>query len=458
MDQTKVKSLTEGKPFSIIVKFMGPILLGMLFQQMYNMVDAMIVGRILGAEALAAVGGTGAINFMIIGFCMGVCSGFAIPVAQAFGAKKESLLRRYVANSVWLSVIFAVVMTITVSANCRKILELLDTPSDIIEGSYSYIIIIFLGIPTVYLYQLLAGVLRSLGDSKTPLYFLILSSLLNIVLDLLTILVFSMGVAGAAYATVAAQLVSGILCLIYIKKKYPILHIKKEEWKPKKELIGRLCANGVPMGLQYSITAIGSVILQAAVNTLGSGIVAAITAANKINMIVVCPFDAMGATMATYAGQNVGAGKYERVPKGVYACAGLALCYSIVMCGCLFLFGESLVLLFVKETEIDIIRNAAFFLKCVSVFYFSLSLVNILRFSIQGMGYGTLAILSGVFEMIARGFVGFVLVPIYGYIAACIASPLAWIMADIFLIPAHIMIVRHLKKMYQDYEQKAKRI
>lgn len=446
MENNKIKNMTTGSPMKLILYFGVPLFIGMLFQQFYNMMDALIVGRTLGPQALAAVGGTGSINFMIIGFCMGVCNGFAIPVAQAVGAKDESSLRKYVANSVWVSVVFATISTIVVCLLCRKILVWMNTPSDIFEGSYEYIFVIFLGIPVVYLYNLLSGILRSLGDSKTPLYFLVISSLLNIVLDLVAILFFDMGVAGAAWATVISQAISGVLCLVYIVKKYPILKISKEEWKPNLLFIQKLCMMGLPMGLQYSITAIGSVVLQTAVNSLGSMAVAAVTAGNKISTLFCCPFDAMGSTMATYSGQNRGAGKLDRVTEGIKACSFIAVIYSVISCAVLIILGEKLSLLFVEGKEIDIIKNSAVLLKWVSIFYFPLALVNIIRFSIQGLGFGTLAIFAGVFEMIARGIVGYFFVPMFGYIAACFASPVAWIMADMFLIPAYFFVIRKLKR------------
>lgn len=445
METNKSKNMTAGSPMKLILAFFMPLLLGMLFQQLYNMMDTMIVGRFLGAKALAEVGGTGSINFMIIGFCMGVCNGFAIPVAKSFGAEDESVLRRYVANSVWLSIAFSLVTTIIVCILCRNILIWMDTPSDILEGSYDYIFVIFLGIPVVYLYNLLSGILRSLGDSKTPLYFLVISSLLNIVLDLIAIVVLHMGVSGAAWATVVSQGISGILCLIYIAKKYPILKISKEEWQPSWKFMRLLCMMGIPMGLQYSITAIGSIILQTAVNSLGSMAVASVTAGNKISMLFCCPFDAMGATMATYAGQNTGARKLDRVTEGIKSCSLIALVYSILACIVLISFGKELSLLFVDSNEVDVITNSAILLKWSSLFFFPLALVNIIRFTIQGMGFGNLAILAGVCEMIARSIVGFIFVPMFGYIAACFASPVAWVMADVFLIPAYFYVLNKLK-------------
>ena len=446
MSSSKIKNMTTGSPMKLIIGFFVPLLIGMLFQQFYNMMDTMIVGRILGSKALAAVGGTGSINFMIIGFCMGVCNGFAIPVAQSVGAKDDASLRKYVANSVWVSTVFAIVTTVAVCLLCRNILVWMDTPSDILEGSYEYIFVIFLGIPVIYLYNLLSGILRSLGDSKTPLYFLVLSSLLNIAFDFIAILAFDMGVSGAAWATVVSQAISGLLCLVYIAKKYPVLRISKEEWKPNGWFIQKLCMMGIPMGLQYSITAIGSVILQTAVNSLGSLAVASVTAGSKISMLFCCPFDAMGSTMATYSGQNRGAGKLHRVTQGLKACSFIALIYSLIACFILTMFGEQLAKLFVSGEEYEIIKNAAILLKWTSLFFFPLALVNIVRFSIQGMGFGTLAIFAGVLEMIGRGLVGFVFVPLFGYVAACFAGPVAWILADMFLIPAYFLVLKRLKK------------
>ena len=294
-----VKDMTNGSPSKHILGFAVPMLFGMLFQQFYNLVDTIIVGKTLGVEALAGVGATGSINFMIIGFCMGVCNGFVIPVAQCFGAKKPSDLRKYVFNGYICSVVFSIVLTLASVIFCRRILIVMNTPADIIDHAYNYIVVIFIGIPTVFLYNMVSGVIRSLGDSKTPVVFLVLSSIINVVLDFFLILVCKMGVAGAGWATVTSQLISGLTCLIYMYKKYDILKGDKSERVLDRRFITNLCMNGVPMGLQYSITAIGSTILQAAVNTLGSTYVAAMTAGSKMFNFTCCPFDALGSTKAT---------------------------------------------------------------------------------------------------------------------------------------------------------------
>ena len=405
------------------------------------------MGRFLGVNALAGVGSTGSVNFMTIGFCCGVCSGFAIPVAQKFGAGDYEGMRKNVANCVWLSIIFSVLMTVIVVILCDEILIWTDTPSDIFQAAYDYILIIFIGIPTVYLYNMLSGILRSMGNSKVPLIFLLLSSMLNIILDLVCIITFQMGVAGAAIATVASQLISGVLCLIYIVKRYEILHISKEEWKPDLHYMKILCSMGVPMGLQYSITAIGSVIMQTALNGLGAMAVAATTAANKVSMFFGCPFDAMGTTMATYGGQNVGAKKIERIGQGLKACLTVGFIYWIISFIVMCIFGERLNALFVDSPDPEMMAQAQEFLLINGASFFLLALVNIVRYLIQGMGYSTFAILAGVFELVARTLAAIVLVPLFGFTGACFASPLAWVFADAFLIPAYFHVKKKLERI-----------
>ena len=398
--------------------------------------DTIIVGRFLGVSALAAVGATGSINFLIIGFCQGICNGFALPIAQRFGARDYDGLRKYVGNSAILSILFGGMLTVLTVVFCRNILLWMRTPSDIIDLSYQYIVVIFAGIPAIILYNILSAYLRSLGDSITPVVFLILAAVLNVGLDLLFIVVFHWGVFGAAFATVLAQAVSGILCLILIIWKFEILHLKREDWNLDPFYVKYLLIMGLPMGLQYSITAIGSVILQTAVNSLGSAAVAAMTAGSRISMFVVCPFDALGSTMATFGGQNVGAGKLDRLGQGLRSAVILGAVYSVIILLVLIIFGQDLVYLFVDPKETVVVAQARQFLITNAVFYIPLALVNIVRFLIQGMGFSGFAVFAGVFEMIARALVGLAFVPLFGYTAACFASPLAWIFADCFLIPA----------------------
>ena len=443
------KDLTKGSPFKLIIGFAVPMLLGMLFQQFYNLVDTIIVGKTLGVNALAGVGATGALNFMIIGFCMGVCSGFVIPVAQAFGAGKGAELRKYVFNGYVCSIIFSVVLTVAAVAGCRALLTLLRTPLDIFEYSYSYINVIFIGIPTVFLYNIVSGIIRSLGDSKTPVVFLVVSSLINITLDFVFILGMKMGVAGAAWATNVSQLIAGVSCFVYMNRKYDILKGGREDRKLNGRFVRKLCGNGIPMGLQYSITAIGSTILQASVNMLGPVYVAAMTAGGKIFNFTCCPFDALGSTMATYCGQNVGAGKYERLGKGVMTASIIGWIYSVVSFVVLVFTARYISLLFVNPEETQIIELTHRFICASALFYVFLTLVNVVRFSIQGMGFSGLAIIAGIFEMAARAFAAVVLVPAIGFDGACLASPLAWVAADIFLVSAFLHCRKTLVRISQ---------
>lgn len=428
--------MTSGSPAKLIFGFAIPMFLGLLFQQFYSMVDTLIVGKFLGVNPLAGVGSTTSLNFMVLGFCMGVCNGFAIPVAQMFGAKEEHRLRRYVTNGAWLCIVFSIVMTLVVVAVCRPVLVLMQTPEEIFEYAYVYIVIVFWGIPCTFLYNILAAIIRSLGDSKTPVIFLAISSGINIVLDLVFVLVFDMGVEGPAIATVLAQGISGIICLWYMYRKFPVLHASREEWRPEFSYMGKLCYIGIPMGLQYSVTAIGTLVLQAAVNGLGAAVVAGVTAAQKINMFISCPIESLGQTMAPYAGQNMGAGKIDRIGKGLKSAVLMGWGVSIICFLIAVLFGKQLTTLFVDASETTIISYSYQFLLYCTGGYCLLTLVNTVRFTIQGMGFSVFAILSGIMEMIARILAATVIVQMIGFAGTCLAHPMAWLFADVFLIPA----------------------
>lgn len=428
--------MTSGSPAKLIFGFAIPMFLGLLFQQFYSMVDTLIVGKFLGVNPLAGVGSTTSLNFMVLGFCMGVCNGFAIPVAQMFGAKEEHRLRRYVTNGAWLCIVFSIVMTLVVVAVCRPVLVLMQTPEEIFEYAYVYIVIVFWGIPCTFLYNILAAIIRSLGDSKTPVIFLAISSGINIVLDLVFVLLFGMGVEGPAIATVLAQGVSGIICLWYMYRKFPVLHASREEWRPEFSYMGKLCYIGIPMGLQYSVTAIGTLVLQAAVNGLGAAVVAGVTAGQKINAFIQCPLEALGQTMAPYAGQNMGAEKYDRIGKGLKSAVGMGFAVSVLCFVLAIFFGKQLTMLFVDASETTIISYSYQFLLYCTGGYCLLTLVNTVRFTIQGMGFSVFAILSGIMEMIARILAATVVVQMIGFAGTCLAHPMAWLFADVFLIPA----------------------
>ena len=431
-----MKDMTQGSPMKLILGFGIPVLLGYLFQQLYSVVDTAIVGKTLGGSALAAVGSTGSVNFLVVGFCCGICGGMAIPVAQQFGAGNERSLRQYMTNGVWLCVIIGVLLTCSTVVFCRPILTAMHTPEDIYERAYFYIVTIFAGLPAYFLYNFSAGVLRSLGDSRTPVIWLIIASVVNVVLDVIFILTFHMDVFGAALATVLSQALAGFGCLARMLRGYPILKTERSDWRWEGQKIKNLCLMGFPMGFQYSITAIGCVMIQAAVNNLGTAYVTAVTAAGKVSGFLCCPFDAMGSTMATYGGQHVGSGKLERLGQGLRSCVLLGLGYSALSLVVTWFFADPLNMLFLDKASAALLPLARQHLLINVAFYFPLALVNITRFLIQGMGFPPLATLAGLFEMAARGGLS-LLVPIFGFPAACFASPAAWILADLFLVPAY---------------------
>ena len=446
----RTRDMTTGSPMKLILGFAAPLLFGFLFQQFYSFVDTAIVGRYLGADKLAAVGGTGSLNFMVMGFVQGACAGFAIPIAQAFGAKDDHQVRKCVASSVYLAGGLSVLMAVLTGLLCPTLLRLMNTPEEIIEHSVAYIRIIFLGIPVLVLYNMAGGILRSLGDSRTPVYFLVLASLVNVALDLLLIIYVGMGVAGAAVATLISQLISGIGCVIVMKKRFPILRMSPDEWKPDLKLMKNMLLTGVPMGLQFSITAIGSVIVQWSVNGLGVAAVAAVAAGSKLSMIFSCVFDALATTMATYCGQNVGAGKIDRIPQGLRDCAIAGSVYCLAACAVIHLFDHQLLGLFVNAAEEpQVMAMASHFIRMNSDFYIPLLLVNIVRLSVQGMGFTRAAMFAGVFEMIARTSVALLLVPVMKFDGACLANPAAWVMADAFLIPCFFHCLRTLRQRLQ---------
>ena len=390
------KDLTSGSPLKVILLFSLPLVLGNLFQQFYALADTIIVGRFCGVSALASVGATGSVNYLILGFVIGVCNGFAIPIAQLFGARDYKDLRRHVANAAWLCMAASVVLTISTVALTRPMMQLMQTPDDIIDGAVIYIGWIFAGIPFIFLYNMVAAIMRALGDSKTPLYFLILTSALNIGLDLLFIVPFHLGVLGAALATDISQVISGVLSFIYLRRKFDVLKMEKDDLAFSKKASIRLLGIGVPMGLQCSITAIGSVIMQWAVNVLGSTAVAAVTAAGKTQGLLTVPMESVGTAMATYAGQNLGASRMDRVRQGVNSAMLIILIYGVASAFVLHFTDVQIMGLFLDTAkEVDIVAMGREYLFWNSVFYVPLGALIVWRYTIQGLGFSTLAMMAG---------------------------------------------------------------
>ena len=442
MTRSMTKDLTEGKPMKLVLSFAAPLLLGMLFQQFYSFVDTAIVGRYLGAAKLAAVGATGSVNFLVIGLCLGFCSGFAIPIAQAFGAKDEHEVRRSVWHAAVLSAGLSLLFGLAATLLCKPLLRLMNTPEEILESSAAYIRIIFAAIPCCVLYNMASGILRALGDSRTPVVFLVLASLVNIILDLFLIIACGMDVAGAA----VSQLIAGLGCLAVMIRRFPILKLTGEDRRFSMKRARSMLGVGLPMGLQFSITAIGSVVVQWSVNGLGVDAVAAVSAASKLGMFFACVFDALASTMATFAGQNTGARKLDRVSQGMRSASVLGIIYCVLALVVVLLFGDRMLSLFVDGGENAAVMEMGFrYLKTNAAFYIPLLFVNILRLCIQGMGFTRVAMFAGLSEMLARIAVALLVVPAAGYAGACFANPAAWVMADLFLFPCYFRLIRSLQ-------------
>ena len=443
------KDMTVGKPASVIINFTIPILIGNVFQQFYNMADAIIVGRCVGNKALAAVGSTGTFMFLIYGLVTGMTVGFTVSTAQRFGAGDMDGMRKSVASAVRLAAIVTAIMTALTMIFMRPMLHLMNTPDDIFDDAYKYIMVICAGIAAQVLYNMLSAILRALGNSKTPLYFLILSAVLNIGLDLVFIRAFGMGAAGAAYATVISQLIAGIASFIYIVAKVPLLHLKRKDWQYDHILVRNQLKVGFPMALQYSITAIGTTMVQASLNKLGSMAVASYTAAGKIEQIAGQAYVAIGTTMATYCAQNRGAGRIDRIKQGFKSATCMGFIYSIVAGALIFFFGKYLTYLFVTEDISEVIGYVDTYLRCISVFFIPLTIVNVHRNGIQGMGFGILPMMAGVAELIGRGVASVVAAHYRSYIGICMGGPAAWVLAAALLIWMYHMVIRKLEKQAQ---------
>ena len=443
------KDMTTGNPVKLILTFSIPLLIGNIFQQFYSMADTVIVGRFLGVDALAAVGSTGAMAFLVNGFVLGLTSGFAVLVSQRFGANDEEGVKKAFASSLILSIIMTILVTAISMVSAKPLLELMNTPENIINDSLSYIIIIFAGNIAIIFYNMLSSILRALGDSKTPLYFLIIASILNIMLDIVFIVNFHMGVAGAAYATIISQSISAILCAIYIVKRFPILKLKKKHWKIRKSYVEKQLRIGVPMALQFSITAAGAMVLQGALNNFGSKIIASYTAASKVQQLVMQPSITFGMAMATYAGQNLGAGKFNRIKEGVKKCSIISIIVSIASTIIVILFGGVFTKMFIDGNDVEVIYYAKQYLNTVSIFYIPLGLIFVYRNTLQGVGESFVPMMAGVAEMIARTVVAFTLPLLLDFIGIALADPAAWIAA---CVPLMITYYRKLNTILKEKE------
>ncbi len=436
------KSMTEGSPVKLILSFSLPLLLGSILQQAYNIIDATIVGRVLGADALGAVGASSSVQFLVFGFCIGMCSGFGIPMAKYFGAEQPDRLRSTVFHSYLLTGISAVLLTVVTCLMCGKIIDIMQVTGDIYKDAYNYLFIILAGIPFTLFYNLLSSMLRATGDSKTPFIFLAISAILNIILDLTFIVIIPLGCAGAGIATVMAQACSGIACFIVIQKKYPLLRLSKDICSFNGYIFKEVFIMGVPMGLQFSITAIGSMVMQSANNSLEDVYISAFAVTSKLKQLAMCPFEAIATGISVFSGQNLGAGNTDRVKKGIIQGTVINAVYGIVIGIVLIFGGRNLSMMFLDSSETAVLNACGEYMKCVGYFYWALGILFACRMSVQGIGFSGLAIFSGVLEMFARIIVSRKFVPIYKFTAICYTDQIAWIVASLYCTIVCVICVK----------------
>ncbi len=442
------KDMTTGSPVRRILAFCVPLLIGNLFQQFYNLADSILVGRILGVNAFAAVGSTGALNFMILGFALGICSGFTIPIAQSFGAGDEAEVRRRAGQLIWLGACFSALITLIAAVWTDDILRITQTPAEIYDEAYRYIHIVFLGAGATILYNLASGVLRALGDSRTPLYFLIGAVSVNVVLDVVLMKVLGMGVEGAACATVLSQALSGAACLLYIRRCVPILRLGREDVRPDPRRMRLIAYIGVPMGLQFSITAVGSIMVQSAVNGLGTAAVAAVSASSKVHTLIAAPLESCGVAMATYCGQNLGAKNLRRIRSGVNAITVMSFVYCLAAFAFNYYLGSAVAAFFIDGAETAILANVHRYLTANGMAYPMLAVIFIFRNGLQGMGFSQQAMGAGLAELAARALVAFGMVGRLGFLAVCCANPIAWLFADALLLTLYHVELRGLERRW----------
>ena len=424
--------LTSGKPMQQILLFSLPLVIGSLFQQMYSFVDTIMVGRLISNDALAAVGSVSSLNFLVIGFVGGTCSGFGIPLAKAIGAKNAEEFQKYLWNGCWICMVLAALMTLLTNLLVHPLLRLINTPEDIFDNSTAYIRILFLGIPVTILYNFTAGILRASGDSQRPTNHLLISSCVNIILDYICIVPLSMGVSGAALATISSQLLSGLLNLRWIVRKTDLLHGSAGNRKFSGYHIRQLCKIGFPMGFDICIVGLGSVAMQSAVNTLGTAAVTGQVTGEKIRQIFTIPMSSIGAGMATFAGQNDGAKRYDRLTEGLKGAVTLQLCYSALACLMINLGKGPFVSLILGPDSGQPGIYAGQYLTVMSCLFWVNGIMFVMRNTLTGMGYSAYSVFSGICEMIGKSLGGLLAVKWFGFWGICIATPLAWFLAMVY--------------------------
>ncbi|WP_447914045.1 MATE family efflux transporter [Microbacterium phyllosphaerae] len=443
-------SLTTGRPWRVILSFSIPLLLGNVVQQMYQFADAVVVGRHLGVESLAAVGATGSLLFLLIGFAWGLTSGFAIPIAQAFGAGDGAAVRRSVATGVILTGITSVVLTIVAPLIAAPVLALLQTPAELMPEATIFTQISFIGASATMFFNYLSAIIRAIGDSRTPLIFLTVSCALNVGLVVLMVGPLEWGVGGAALATVVAQAVSVALCLEFVRRRLPMLHLRRADWRVTRDDFREHLRLGLPMGFQASIIAIGTLVVQVALNTLGSDAVAAYTTASRVDGLAVAFLSSLGLASSMYAAQNLGGRRPDRIRRGVIEGTWMAIAAGLALGALIIAFGTPMVRLFVGEGSDEVVRLAHLMLIINGCGYWALGVLFVLRGALQGLGHTLIPTVTGVVELVMRVGAALVLGAMIGFEGVALSNPLAWLGAIALLVPAYVRAHRDLGRMPVD--------
>ncbi|MCI1247329.1 MAG: MATE family efflux transporter [Megasphaera sp.] len=441
-----VRSMIQGNPIKLILEFTIPLLIGNVFQQFYNIADIIIVGRVIGVNALAAVGATGPVFMAMLGLTIGMASGFTVVVGQRFGAGDEAGVRRSVAMSAILSIGMTLILTGLTAFCMPQIMAVMNISSELYEDAYHYVIIISYGLLAMMMYNLLSCICRALGDSRTPLYFLIMSSILNVCLALLFIMGFGWGVPGSAIALVIAQAISAIACFYYMWVHFPILHLHRSDWVWNKAFAWQHLRIGIPMAAQFMIISLGILAIQSVTNTFGSETIAGFVSATRIEQLAMQPMISFGIAMAVYSAQNFGAGKYDRIRKGARQCSAVSFAFCAVSAAAMFFYGRELIAVFTAEYDEFLVEQAMLYLKMSVPFYFFLGQIFIFRNALQGMGISSVPLISGLLELSLRGLSAFVLAGMWGYVGICCASPICWLAACFFTTGCYFFVMRNMKR------------
>ncbi|MFT4258930.1 MATE family efflux transporter [Microbacterium sp.] len=446
-------SLTTGRPWRVILAFSIPLLLGNVVQQLYQFVDAIVVGRHLGVTALAAVGATGPLLFLLLGFAWGVTSGFAIPIAQAFGAGDDAAVRRSVATGTLLTGATSVVLTVGAPLISAPLLALLQTPVELMPEATVFTRISFLGASTMMFFNYLSAIIRAIGDSRTPLVFLTISCALNAGLVVLMVGPLAWGVAGAAVATVVAQAVSVLLCLEFVRRRVPVLHLSRADWRVSRADIAEHLRVGLPMGFQASIIAIGTLVVQVALNALGADAVAAYTTGSRVDGLAVAFLSSLGLAVSMYAAQNIGGRRPDRVRRGVVEATWMAVAAGVVLGALIIAFGEPMVRLFVGDGSADVVAEAHLMLIVNGCGYWALGLLFVLRGALQGLGRTVVPTVTGIVELVMRVGAAVALGAMIGFVGVALSNPLAWVGAILLLVPAYLRESHRLARLPVDPAQ-----